>query len=140
VGHPAHETEADAMTNTPPKRRFWQIHLSTAIIAMFVSSALVALNAIPTEYDDAAELHRAQIALQQAKMEPEYIPAEMKRYGYGWPQPWLYVRTAREAIHEPYLSEWWRGEPLAKDVVSMLGIVLLVIIASELLIRRRSKP
>ena len=27
-----------------PKRRFWQIHLSTAIVMMFVASVLVGLN------------------------------------------------------------------------------------------------
>jgi hypothetical protein len=44
VGHAAHETEADAMTNTPPKRRFWQIHLSTLCVLVMLTAALLGVN------------------------------------------------------------------------------------------------
>jgi hypothetical protein len=40
VGNAAHETEDHAMTDTPPKRRFWQIHLST-ILLMSLSAGFI---------------------------------------------------------------------------------------------------
>jgi hypothetical protein len=45
LGYAAHEKEADPMTDTPPpRRRFRQIHLSTAVVLMLTASMLLYLN------------------------------------------------------------------------------------------------
>jgi hypothetical protein len=33
-----------------PKRRFWQIHLSTAVVLMFASGIVLMVNSIPFDY------------------------------------------------------------------------------------------
>src|SRR5476651_69291 len=52
-----------------PKRRFWQIHLSTAVLLMFVSSGLLWANLTPKIFvnDDSGEK----------------LPSEVD--GFGWP-------------------------------------------------------
>ena len=54
-----------------PKRRFWQIHLSTAIVMMICASVLLGLNMV--NYDSGAEV----------------IPDLTRFYYRGWPVSYL---------------------------------------------------
>jgi hypothetical protein len=48
VDHAAQEAHASSMSDSPPpKRRFWQIHLSTAVGLMVVAAVFIGMNATP---------------------------------------------------------------------------------------------
>ena len=51
-----------------PKRRFWQIHLSTAVVLTIVSSAFLTKNIQNVQFEIASDLNGS---------------------GYGWPFPFL---------------------------------------------------
>ena len=64
-----------------PKRRFWQIHLSTAIVLMVVLGLLVPLNVLP---------HSS----------PSSVPFLIE-ICYGWPRDFLFVRWEYTKIKGP---------------------------------------
>ncbi len=63
------------MTPSPP-RRFWQIHLSTAIVMMFVAAGLLYLNLVPRER------HLSKLALIPGPRYGECMPWILS---HGWP-------------------------------------------------------
>jgi hypothetical protein len=88
MGDAADEAEADAMTDTPPpKRRFWQIHLSTAVVMIVVLSFAVGIVAhyFPTGETDevtpvvkADVLHEACVTIQNCTGKPVKVWIESK--------------------------------------------------------------
>jgi hypothetical protein len=101
-----------------PKRRFWQIHLSTAILLVFVAASLSYVNTTP---------HRKKI-----QMGPEY---SFELDQQGWPfeiYDWEFSFGTASAIH--------RIPIIRKMIFNVLitGLILLPTASlAEWLIRRR---
>ena len=101
------------------KRRWFQIHLSTAIAVMFVASALIGLNAVPRRW---AYIHGSG-------REPTIY------LDYGWPDFFYRMRESGSFV---YLN----GEGVDSQRLVATAVVALVIVSAtgfgcEYLIRRR---
>ena len=94
--------------------RFWQIHLSTAIILMFAVGCLMwaNLSEYPAPFNDSA-----------------------KKSHHGWPFPAdsKYVATESGGLS----WHWWHFQQIIANSIVGFFIILMVTIASEWLIRRR---
>ncbi len=115
----------------PPKRRFWQIHLSTVMVLTVVAGLLLYLNLRPAS--DKYERHYSV---------------------YGWPNSvvaynnlshvWYFVKGTPQRTYDTDWSTWGEAEGVsiraAANTIAALAILLLTAMASEYLIRRRSKP
>jgi hypothetical protein len=125
------------MTDTPPsKRRFWQLHLSTAVVVTVTAGFFVGLNVIPLRLDPLSEPSMTQIEQ------------------YGWPfrydARYLVSGAVQRDIkaatfHDDYgkSTEYVFGfdnSRLALNLAVAASICICVIVVSEYLIRRRSKP
>jgi hypothetical protein len=112
---------SDATPPTEPraKRRFWQIHLSTAITLVFVASGLLWLNL----HD---QKHSASLV--------EYFGTENIYEVYGW--PWIVHNYAYSRQGELFCAQIsWQSAALN---VAVAAVVLTGgTVASEFLIRRR---
>jgi hypothetical protein len=123
----------------PNKRRFWQLHLSTAVLMMLYSAGFVGLNATPRS--DTSHYGNYSIL---------YIEE-----WYGWPREFVWRQTWPETKMRPaevgsmicgysYQRRRWPGCGLAYALwgalpnlfVCMAGLAAVVFV-SEHLIRRR---
>jgi len=115
------------MTADPPKKRRWfQVHLSTAIALMLVSAVLVWANMRVQDvpYENHADLFRAN---------------------YGWPLTAVYREAEKWPIgsllypigESYYVIDWEKGVPL--NCSSALAILAATAFACEWLIRRRER-
>jgi len=96
----------------PPKRRSWQIHLSTAVVLMFVAGSLLAFNFQPSPARHAT------------------------LYGFPWTLvvvadevPWIVVEQEAPVFYEPYVGGWRYGSLLANvfaAIVVMCAIALIL--------------
>ncbi|MCY3023976.1 MAG: hypothetical protein NTW87_33775 [Planctomycetota bacterium] len=104
------------MDEKPKKRPWFQFHLSTAIVLMFMAGAFLLANPTPTRYGS----------------QPNDV-------GYGWPV----VLTERSMHGDPFgpadLWPWWWYGVLALDVLVPMNSMILTTIAMEWLIRRRAR-
>ncbi len=114
--------------STTPKRRFWQIHLSTALILMLTASALLWANLIPHTYD--------------GKPDPDYISGKI----YGWPvdAAWritLYLDWGRPDP-DPFRLHLQRDtfEGVAIDAAVAILILAALTVTCEWRIRRQTTP
>ena len=106
------------------KRRLIRIHLSTAIILMFVASGLLWANLRPTTEYPGHSL--------------------VKFFGPGWPRPIFetWVDLGQEGTIPP--NSWWNGDwnslLIALLVNGLTGLFIFLIVAAtvEALIRRRA--
>jgi hypothetical protein len=123
MAHAAHETKAYAMTDTPPpKRRFWQIHLSSVMVGVFIVSTLMFLNL------------RERLQYHQGY------------FGFPWDMA-VRVTSATELCGLPADYFLWESEsvviavrPAMHNIGLGLGCLLCGVVMSEYVIRRRSKP
>lgn len=106
-----------------PIRRFWQFHLSTAIMLMFVAGVLVGLCFEPRRYYGLSHEH------------PE-LPNV-----YGWPFPFLWGNGEIWLREESRFVLWSLRLPLLGMIANVaidVGILLAAAIVWERFIRRRS--
>jgi hypothetical protein len=113
-------------TDTPPKRRFWQVHLSTFVLLTVVSGLSLGMNLHWSGLDKTSNIS-----------------------AQGWPCAY-HFRTERNAEYV-----YWLGSSIYKlpvvghtppvvDMVVDIAVALLLVtgvaVSSEYLIRRRRKP
>jgi hypothetical protein len=107
--------------NDTPKRRFWQIHLSTAVFVTVIAGLLVGLNfwrAAPREVDISLNLHDAK----SAEKSFNELNAYVAETAYGWPLEFYLpgeIRINGEIKINPGI-DW---QPLAIDIAIGLGIL-----------------
>jgi len=114
----------------PPPRKRLQIHLSTAIVMMFVAGGLIWGNVTPRRYDMNCTLY--------SKMPDVSVPTVC----YGWPMA-LYFIVKREVIPEGYvphnigefapLHKAANGNYYYIDLVFLLGFPFNAFIATTIL-------
>jgi hypothetical protein len=123
------------MTDTPPpKRRSWQIHLSTAVVAMIVAAILLYAN---MRYD------KVDSPLEEDSLDGSgtttLIPNS--EYRHGWPSTalrYFYFPEQEAPVHLIRDRQFYRA--VAINLISALSIVALLTVLSEYVARRRSKP
>jgi hypothetical protein len=103
----------------PPKRRFWYIHLSTAVVVMLIAGGLLYLNLAPAENSSDHEF---------------FVSSS---WVYGW--PWTYREIYAEGVTS-YVRKFWFFDKMLANVVLNVSILLSVSATFECLIRRRSRP
>jgi hypothetical protein len=154
MGHAAHETEDDAMTDTPPStRRFSQIHLSTLLLASLAAGSILSMNHIPNRsylwrtdwggssiYDETELLAAFKELPMEVSQQPEqWIRLRETKVSFGWPYPY---RSDSVELSEKNLSlaEWYGPQQFWMNVGIGATIVVILMILCECLIRRRSRP
>lgn len=114
------------MSDTP-ERRYWQIHLSTAIILMFVGGSLLWANCSSRTTDLGPVVRGDSLSLAD--------DLRMYMYEYGW--PWTaYTRDYgfyRESGHKP----WSIPFALANSAVALVLTTGLILICEFWIGRRR---
>jgi hypothetical protein len=98
----------------PKKRRFWQLHLSTAVISMLVIGFLLLKN-----------IHL-------------YERLTISKEAYGWPATIYEAERVRDAMYFPNIVfSPMNSEALFWDCIISIVIIAAFTVASEWLIRRR---
>ena len=111
------------MSDAPKKRPLFQIHLSTAIVLMFVAGGLVWVNCY--------------------QHSTYYVPygGGDGGYVYGWPFTYMDVFGYEDSVSRAMVAEgWtidWRG--LLANVGFVLLILVLVAVSSEWLLGRNQR-
>jgi hypothetical protein len=113
------------------KRRWFQIHLSTALIVMFVASLIIWAN---------TRIFRGGSLLTDGNLVPnQYVVDLNTLFGRGqyieargW--PFRYQYTLKDNLE--FLNLWWS---LPMDLVVMVTVLLLTVVVTEHLIRRRDR-
>ncbi len=114
------------MTPTPP-RRFWQIHLSTAIVMMFVAAGLLYMNTRPQHH---VIVFAPSIPSIEHEMEFDYVV-------YGWP----FEATQMFGLPEGILdSDAGVHVNLGFDIGFALVVTTAITFAFEWFQRRRVRP
>ena len=114
-----------------PKRRLWQIHLSTAIVLMFVAGVLIFLNISPHQAEE-----------NWGKME-DFVSGG-QHITYGFPRECfddeanqMNTYFTRYTNVHGFVLSIWKTNNLIIDVLFAITIFVAVTIACEWLIRRR---
>jgi hypothetical protein len=109
----------------PPRRNRFQIHLSTAVVMMFVAGGIMWGNIVPS---------------RTSKPEPYLRITE----SYGWPLPWQTYYTARRGNEsmgfeaKPFRERTQRTEALVIDVLFAPALLFAVWVVCEGRARRRA--
>ena len=112
------------------RRRWFQIHLSTAIVLMFAAGGLLGLNILPferglTDWD-----------LDKYPLD-KILPKESWLFvAQGWPIPFW---TAFEGNKQIRVASKWRYQCLSADVAIVLVILGAIAMCCEWRIRRRAR-
>ena len=117
-----------------PKRRFWQIHLSTAIVMMFTAGGLMWINLRPVlddTYGDALFYERG-------------FPFAMNDANQGWqtsldwtkPKNMAYVGKMRESMPSGFEGNWFVFPACWNAVIAMAAIGCIAVFWEGLLRRR----
>ncbi len=112
---------------TPARRRWFQFHLSTAIVLMFVAAGLLWIN---VRIDPATIVHLPYIPPDSnVTFSPPLGVADCR----GW--PWYFHM-------KPDVMSWyeWHYGPLLGDAAVVLAILVAVAFLCEWRIRRRERP
>jgi hypothetical protein len=108
------------MDHSTTKRPWFQFHLSTAIILMFVASGLLGANLY----------EQPPLYLQ--------IPFDDLNLSRGW--PWIYYECyGRHRISGPWYNERWHLWPLLGDTAVGFATVFVTAILLEYRIRRQRR-
>lgn len=115
------------MNDAPPKKRPWfQLHLSTCIVLMFVAGMLIWLNVTPRE--------RSLVwILENGRME-RFMDDRSGLEGWtgrGWPATFQAIL--------PDETTKWSGEGVVQDLAVVMAIIGLAGSGCEYLIRRRER-
>jgi len=106
------------------KRKFWQFHLSTAILLSLTVGCLIWQN---------VSWKLLKIRIYDLKDDYELFganaPVTEYQYGRGWPLMFQFRPV--------YFFQRWFEPYLVCDIIIALGILFLIGLVSELLIRRR---
>ena len=116
------------------QRRFWQIHLSTAVVLMFVAGVIMYANS----RSDNVRLVSAmgELNAQTGRSEPIWQPY----IRYGWPLPFYIEWDRSHGPHEGYDASVFIGirhSFLCFDIGCWLAIIAATAVTSEFVIRRR---
>jgi hypothetical protein len=109
-----------------------QLHLSTALLLMLVSGALIWSNLRPVEAVDMGALEQnsaIEYALEQGHL--------VRCGGYGWP---LTARADLGPSHTQPTETYWLRFNLILDVIIALAALAVTAIVSELFLRRPNRP
>jgi hypothetical protein len=122
--------------NAMSTRRFWQIHLSTAVVLMVVAGAIMSANFRPDYVRLVSEFGKfnGQIGRNEPVMQP-YIR-------YGWPLPFYIEWDPNHGPHEGYDASVMMGirnSFLCFNIGCWLAIFATTAITSEFIIRRRAR-
>jgi len=116
-------------------RRFWQIHLSTAVVVMITAGGLLALNCLHHEHalsstDDDGVFRGSVFEYTIWDVSPISLR-------YGWPSTCLETYDFNKKQ-----NHWgrWRVRGILLNAGVACGVLTVVAFGSEYLIRRRSKP
>jgi hypothetical protein len=150
------------MNETRARRRFWQLHLSTALVMMLIASGVVYLNVLPRRSPIRSygypTISYSRIAQKLGIEEPPSVKRE-----YGW--PWRFMMQTIEIERHPsepvtefpsggyfYAPgetfddfvegssqnriQWWA---LSGNVSIAFAVLMCAVVSCEFIIRRR-KP
>ncbi|HLX59649.1 MAG TPA: hypothetical protein VKX17_00065 [Planctomycetota bacterium] len=114
----------------PPRRWRFQIHLSTAIVLMFVAGGLIWANVTVTESNYTSEGFK----------EGRWNKAEVYDRMYGWPDQFWQETLERGANGEyvPVVPVRYRRRIIVRNALVALAILFVVWFLCEWLIRRRA--
>jgi hypothetical protein len=133
-------TPAGPAPDRPPKRRrFWQIHLSTAIFSVFASAWLLGLNLLPSE-------HRTGTGVFVVVKSYGWPLHGCWHYCYetiGAPETLVEIPDARAPVRLRDLfgfDDEWDNKALTFNALVCVNIILVATWLFEYLIRRRSRP
>ncbi len=127
------------MDTSPKERRFWFLHLSTAVLLMFVIGTLLFVNICQrqTERESILKSFRTE-GLEASE---ELIQLAMSSRNYGWPKTFY---STTYPLRDLFQEGTVRLTPtvltsfnLIYDVVIAVVIVVAVLSTNEFLIRRR---
>ena len=140
-----------------PKRKFWQLHLSTAMIMMFVAGGLIYANVREMTTDPGGstfmDRYVSSIEFGGSKFNEEEIglfrdvagkdrPRTMIRY-YGIPYSCNMFSTSVEIMdangttHYRIIARHWNADSIVSNTLVSLLIIFFVMRVCETLIRRR---
>ena len=136
--------------NEPPKRRFWQIHLSSALAAMVCAGILLGLNVVgrewPTELPDESERAHVWGWPCYVWVCIEYHAAVIEKHGEpalesGGSRVWMYGLIMHRKNDTMYYLDGYcigaYGWQIVVNVLTTLGLISFAIIVFECPIRRR---
>jgi hypothetical protein len=117
----------------PPKKpRFWRVHLSTALIAVFVAAGLSAANFLarttPCGWGDGQLDYYWGFPFDAAKVCGGAGIAERANED----DPTVYLPKGRA---NPF--QWWRRDAVAYNAAICCAIVMGIVVVCEWLVRRR---
>jgi hypothetical protein len=127
-------SETPRMTEPPKKRRFWQLHLSTAVGTMLIvgASMLLNLNGRISTYR-MMDAPSKRVILEDGPKHGAKNRIQMK---YGWPSECCIVETVTRGHYSERREYWTQPAAVCNVGCCILWIVTAVIIP-EYLIRRR---
>ena len=115
----------------PPRRKRFQIHLSTAIVMMFVAGACIAINTTPSTFKIIS------LDGEEATIMINYPGADLHYNFYGFPGYYL-AQYMNPVAPEFNNIVFFRGWMLTLDAMIGFSTVTIAYVFSELLIRRRA--
>jgi len=129
-----------------PRRRFFQIHLSTAIVLSFVAGGLLWANSSPKHFHNPS-YYPAELAEVESLA---IVAAKPMRLDYGWPlvacQRYELADTHPDKngsyVNSPlnwYVYNHMSQLGLWVDICAAFAMLLVVALLSEFLIRRKSR-
>ncbi len=123
----------------PPRRKRFQIHLSTAIVLMFVAGGLIWLNCLPTR-GFGVRLQPWAFTDGMDEADGPYISWSFR---HGWPQSAVWTgktmdKTNRWLNRKEDNRILWFFKPVAIDCLVAVAILFAVWFLCEWLIRRRA--
>ena len=103
-----------------PKRRVWQVHLSTAIALMFMAGGVLWINSIP-------DIGRNPPGMLKTPIE---VGSHSTYIYYGWPY-WCIVKEQESR------NFYWTWDGAVPNAIVVLAVFVAVAGCFEWLIRRR---
>ena len=142
------------MTNPPPRKRF-QIHLSTAIVLMFVAGVVLWANINPRRVEDHGSAYLNDTRVVSKMTEFEFRASDYNAWSghriveHGWPFDAVDVRSdvilysARVQLRntDPRVNPRptiWRTGPIIYNALIAVGVLFSVWLLLEWLTRRRA--
>ena len=118
-----------------PKRRFWQIHLSTAVVLMFVTGSILCLNVCCRRHLGWQYHEKAFLGANVTGVQEDYLkdPFEI-----GWPlysiRNFVEVSPMMVKSSPVYLVSW---SAIMTNLIVGLFCIFMATLTCEFLIRRR---
>jgi hypothetical protein len=136
------------MTDHPPKRRFWQIHLSTAVLMMILFGVLLGLNLRPPRIVSQAVIPATDFGDKSIRLVLQGEGWSISRFNTtitypaytinnGWtPEFQLNDFASREQPGDFWSKRWAN---ISVNVLVCLALLTIALVSCEYLTRRRPK-